>query len=311
MRSLALGLGLLATLSMSAVAQQAPSAVSHEALLGAALTPALGSAVSWTIDETTTGGDVNWVSPTSVDPNAFAYESVVTIEMVEVTATVIIPITVDVTDEIPPEQLVVAANFAGPAPLALLDFDVIVPEPPEPTAVAGTFSFGLDASGKGYFNLVDVTLGSTVVDTPFGTVTAPITALRIVASVTLQPVSWLDLGLGLAGSAELPPVLDGFGELAAGAPVGLTLSNALPGAQSFVVFGTSNLSLAFKQGTLVPSPDFISNAPPVNAGGGWTLPATWPAGVPAGFEIFFQTWIADPAAPAGFSASNGLVGEAS
>jgi hypothetical protein len=38
------------------------------------------------------------------------------------------------------------------------------------------------------------------------------------------------------------------------------------------------------------------------------MPFTFPAGIPAGTSMFFQFWIADRAAVAGFSASNGLKG---
>jgi hypothetical protein len=45
-----------------------------------------------------------------------------------------------------------------------------------------------------------------------------------------------------------------------------------------------------------------------NPAGALTLPFTWPTGVPAGASLYFQMWISDSGALAGFAASNGLKG---
>ena len=42
--------------------------------------------------------------------------------------------------------------------------------------------------------------------------------------------------------------------------------------------------------------------------GALSLGTTWPGGLGAGFQIVLQYWIEDPAAPFGYSASNGLKG---
>jgi hypothetical protein len=44
----------------------------------------------------------------------------------------------------------------------------------------------------------------------------------------------------------------------------------------------------------------------VGGGGGFLLAFTWPSGVPAGIQIWFQHWVTDAGGPNGFSASNGL-----
>jgi len=36
------------------------------------------------------------------------------------------------------------------------------------------------------------------------------------------------------------------------------------------------------------------------------LTLSWPAGMPAGLDLFFQTWLLDASAPAGWAASNAL-----
>ena len=57
---------------------------------------------------------------------------------------------------------------------------------------------------------------------------------------------------------------------------------------------------------MVPHPDLLVAGLLSTASGGLTLGATWPASVPPGTALYLQAWIADAAAPAGLSASNGL-----
>lgn len=118
--------------------------------------------------------------------------------------------------------------------------------------------------------------------------------------------AWIDLGHALAGSAGLPK-LSGSGTPAAGQTVSLTLAQAKPNTPTtFLFVGLSQVGLPLLGGTLVPSPDVVIPALATSGAGAWTIPATWPAGVPAGTQIFFQCWIADPAGPFGAAASNGL-----
>ena len=126
--------------------------------------------------------------------------------------------------------------------------------------------------------------------------------------VTLDK-TWTDLGDGLSGTHGVP-VLTGVGDLSAGSLVRLALSGALENAATGLVVGLSALNAPFKGGVLVPNPDFIVTGLTTNAGGGLTIAATWPAGVPSGFVTYFQEWVTDPAGPKGFAASNGLSGTA-
>ena len=67
MQRYVVGLGLLAALSASTFAQQAPAHATPDAL--PPLTPpVLGTPATWNVDVTTTGNDVHWTSPTTVDP---------------------------------------------------------------------------------------------------------------------------------------------------------------------------------------------------------------------------------------------------
>jgi endonuclease/exonuclease/phosphatase family metal-dependent hydrolase len=135
--------------------------------------------------------------------------------------------------------------------------------------------------------------------------------LPVVATLEFTPINpgdpWVDLGQGLAGSSGVP-VLVGSGALAGGDPVGLDLSSALAGSSAHLVLGLSAINASFKGGTLVPDPAVVVYGLPVDGAGELDVSGTWPAGVPAGAEIYCQYWIVDPAAIVGFAASNAVVG---
>jgi hypothetical protein len=118
--------------------------------------------------------------------------------------------------------------------------------------------------------------------------------------------AWFDLGHALAGTAGVPK-LSGSGTPAVGQTVSLALTQAKPNtATTFLFIGLSKLGVPLLGGTLVPAPDVVIAPIATNGAGAWTIPATWPAGVPSGTQIIFQCWIEDPAGPVGAAASNGL-----
>ena len=118
--------------------------------------------------------------------------------------------------------------------------------------------------------------------------------------------AWCDVGGALAGAAG-EPSLTGSGALIGGAPMSIALSNARPGSLTWIVVGFSPLqSAGFFGGVLVPHPDLVIGPIPTSASGDLVLGAPWPAGLPSGFQMTFQTWTDDPAGPVGLSASNGL-----
>jgi len=121
---------------------------------------------------------------------------------------------------------------------------------------------------------------------------------------------FVDLGQGLVGSGvHLPPDLDAVGTLGADAPARFTLLDARASATAFMVLGFSPLGAPFKGGTMVPDIGTgILLALPTDAAGKIAFTLDWPAGLPAGFETYWQYWIPDPAGPFGFTASNALAG---
>ncbi len=123
-------------------------------------------------------------------------------------------------------------------------------------------------------------------------------------------VVWADLGSGLAGTGAGTPQLVGTGTLSPFSSNALVLSDALPSTSTALVVGFSQIDAPFKGGVLVPDVDLLLTGLPVDAGGGLSLPFTWPNGVPGGFELFVQHWITDAGGPKGFSASNAVRGTA-
>ncbi len=124
-------------------------------------------------------------------------------------------------------------------------------------------------------------------------------------AVTPGAQTWTQLGGGVAGAGGLP-VLVGEGSLAANAPVQLQLSSAAARAPTSLIIGLSALNAPFKGGVLVPNPDLVLSGIGTDASGSWLLVGTWPAGLPAGTQAWFQTWISDASAPFGLAASGGL-----
>ena len=118
--------------------------------------------------------------------------------------------------------------------------------------------------------------------------------------------AWSSLGQGLAGIAGVP-MLDGTGTLQPGSAGSLTLGGGAPSAPAYLLAGLNQLNAAFKGGTLVPDPLIILPRP-TQPDGTFIAPwLHWPNGLPAGTTLYFQAWVSDGAAVAGFSASNALV----
>ncbi len=121
-----------------------------------------------------------------------------------------------------------------------------------------------------------------------------------------QSAVWRSVGGALGGTMGLPH-LEGTGSPTGAASVSMDLSNGLPGAAAWLVGGITRVNLPFFGGLLVPAPDVVIGIT-LSPSGTLTVPFAWPAVLPPGFELSFQVWLADPVAPSGFAASNGLVG---
>jgi arylsulfatase A-like enzyme len=123
--------------------------------------------------------------------------------------------------------------------------------------------------------------------------------------IALAYVPWLKDSAGLAG-VDGVPALSGNGALDPGAVVSLTLTSARPSAPAMLFIGNSWLHALFKGGFVGPDPDIVVAPLLTSPTGNITILGHWPAALPAGLSLYYQYWIADPAGPKGFSASNNV-----
>ena len=121
---------------------------------------------------------------------------------------------------------------------------------------------------------------------------------------TPAPTAFFDLGQALAGTLG-PPQRTRTGSLAPSTPLSMTLTGALPSAPSLLVLGLVPLQAPLLGGVLVPDP-FLIVPLTLPVSGSMTLAATWPTGVPQGFQFWLQWWVIDAGGPQGYAASNGL-----
>ncbi|MHC5211888.1 MAG: choice-of-anchor J domain-containing protein [Planctomycetota bacterium] len=115
---------------------------------------------------------------------------------------------------------------------------------------------------------------------------------------------WANLD-GCVGGVGGPPLLTGDGPATAGSSLGLHLSNAPGSNSSTLVVGVSALNAPFKGGVMVPSLTLL--LPFITTPGGTLdLAGPFPPGIPAGFSLYFQFWMAHATGPLGFLGSNAL-----
>jgi len=172
-----------------------PAARFIAACAGAAVAcgPAWAGADSalWSFDETTTGQDVFWSSPTSVIPAAALYVSGYELTLVEVDVTWIgLPFNdIDVTDQVPPDLRMGTGADPGPAPVDLFNAPLVFPEPPAPTCMAALLLISLDAAGFGQLAGTDVVLGDCDLDIGIGIVTVQLQSVRLVGTVSIEALT--------------------------------------------------------------------------------------------------------------------------
>jgi len=180
-----------------------------------------GEIETWNFELSTEGEDVFWTSPTSVRTNAPQYDGTITITEVLVWGLADIgfgdPLPVgpiDVTDDVPPDQLTQSGSIAGPPPVLLLNQTLVYPEPPKDPTIAADVVVELDAKGFVQVSATNITLGTTVVNiSPFGDVEVQLTQVAASGQVEVVPVGVIgDLnGDEIVGVADLLQVLGAWG----------------------------------------------------------------------------------------------------
>jgi hypothetical protein len=127
---------------------------------------------------------------------------------------------------------------------------------------------------------------------------APHATLRVRAR---RESDWATAGGGVGA-----PVLQGQGALVPATTATLHLSGAAPAAPGGHVLGVTALGLPLFGGVLVPAPHAL--VPFTTSGAGAvTTPVPVPSTMPSGLTVYAQSWLLDPAAPAGVAGSNAVV----
>ncbi|MBC8522613.1 hypothetical protein H8D29_01670 [PVC group bacterium] len=124
-------------------------------------------ATNWTFSTSTGGEDVNWVSATSVDPNADQYDY--TYEITYVAVDVIFAGQVigpnDVTNDIDPAQRFGTGIVIGPAPVILMDQPIASDADGDGTIdVSADMYMQINTGGFGQFDVTNVFLGDVMID---------------------------------------------------------------------------------------------------------------------------------------------------
>jgi len=173
------------------------------ALLALPLAARADDPLTWPFDLQTSGQDVNWLSPSAVYNAANRYGLSYEITKLEVTVKYLIfHFTLDVTDQIPPEQRTGSATIDGPLPVTLYDGDLVYPPPPGSPSFSGHLHIGLNAGGNAFITLTNVYLGTAVVDLgpPWGTVTVQLEEIHMVGTIGAQAFRYARGDLNCDGS---------------------------------------------------------------------------------------------------------------
>ncbi len=171
-------------------------------------TPPVRAAETWPFDLGTTGNDVHWTSATAVDPTADAYDLRWEITLVEVTVRYLfVNYTLNVTNQIPPEQRVGTRFVYGPPPVEVFSGHVVYPDPPAPPAVAAHVRIRLLADGRGHVAVTNVVLGTAQVEIPpFGLVTVSVRRVRLAGTVWAAAVDLTPGDLNCDGAVDFDDI---------------------------------------------------------------------------------------------------------
>jgi hypothetical protein len=144
---------------------------------------------SWDFTAASAGQDIHWLSPTSLRTNAELYTSVFTVHsvLVDVNWNGFEIEGVDVTDQVPAEDLFEEGESAGPPPLEFGSTSVYVP----PTIAFDVFLL-MNVDGEAIFSMRNIMLGTAIVDIPiFGEQEVQLTALYINCTLAIDAAGTL------------------------------------------------------------------------------------------------------------------------
>ena len=126
-----------------------------------------------------------------------------------------------------------------------------------------------------------------------------------VSELSPQDLTWEDLG-GDTNGINGHPHLSGTGTLVSGAPTTIDLVNGPTSAISVVWVSITSVPFPVAGGVIHANPFVSEILIPLNPAGEFHAAFPWFAGVPSGFELYFQFIIQDLSRVYGYSLSNGL-----
>ncbi|QDU91316.1 hypothetical protein Pla175_47370 [Pirellulimonas nuda] len=161
------------------------------AVLVAAVPALADNPVSWTIDEQLDRGEASssWTSPTAIDLDQMVWQYA--FEITKVTGTAVI--TVDITDELPPE-LRMGSGYTRNLPAVLLDDAFNDPA----SGTSADIFVEVDSAGFGQADFTNIMLGS--IDLGFGAV--PLSRINVTSVITVTGFGFGDYNLSGAVTAE-------------------------------------------------------------------------------------------------------------
>ena len=188
------------------------------------------SAATWDFTLSTSGEDVFWTSPTSVDPNVPGYDASYEITSVVANVSIFgIPTNIEAIDEVPVDLRSGSTVVGGPAPLVFFDETVAAPPPPEVASIAADVRIELDAMGFGQASATNVVLGSVTTNVPpFGDITVPLNSITFMGTITFteRATGPEDLDSdGSVGSGDLAILLAAWGACPATPPCPADFNN--------------------------------------------------------------------------------------
>jgi len=173
---------------------------------------------SWAVDFSTSGQDVNWVSPDGVRTDGGTYDVRFELQSIEVIVSYIGlefgPI--DVTDQIG-DDAVQASSADGPCPVDFGGSTVREPPAPDPVTIAFDVELQLDAQGRAVYNMTNIVLGTATYDLgwPFGEVTVDLEEVFISGQFDVEVIGSdciADIdGSGVVGVDDLLAVIGNWG----------------------------------------------------------------------------------------------------
>lgn len=153
-------------------------------------------AQTWSYNIVTTGSDVEFVSPTAIDPGLPAYRLAYQVQQMLATAELIdfpgFPVEVDVTSELDPEFRSGVKLLAGPPPLELVHAEVQYPEDAAPNAAGfrSVIDMGLRADGRAFVRATNNVLSAFSAQFPPGSgvfLNIRLLSVRLIGTISAEP----------------------------------------------------------------------------------------------------------------------------